>query len=222
MGVSSSLPVLSQPSFPIVVSGPSGVGKTVLCRELTRANPSTVLSITATTRAPRDGEFDGVDYFFLDSRSFLAMRDSGGLAEWAEVHGHLYGTPREWLEQKLREGRCVVLNIDVQGGLNIRRVYPQSLLVFVLPPSMEELERRLRRRATDSPEQVEARLRRAIEEIQLVSSYDAVVVNGVLAEAVAELDAIVRGERARVHRRLAAVPRPGSGACSPTERGGEG
>jgi guanylate kinase len=196
------IPRLPAPAFPVVVSGPSGVGKTVLCRRLFDALPWTTPSISATTRPPRPGERDGQSYFFYDRKRFEAERTAGHLAEWAEVHGNLYGTPRDWLDQKLREGLSVVLNIDVQGGLSLRRLYPESLLVFVLPPSMTMLEKRLRERGTDSEEEICHRLRTAERELLCLPLYDSVVVNEGLEEAAVDLTAIVRGERARVARRL--------------------
>jgi len=198
------LPPLQEPVFPIVVSGPSGAGKTVLCRRLVRALPWTVRAVTATTRPPRRNERQGVSYFFYDEKSFQEERERGGLAEWAEVHGHFYGTPRAWLEQKLREGLCVVLNIDVQGGLVLRRAFPEAVLVFVLPPSLEALEERLSRRATDPPEEIARRMRAALQELDSLPRYDYVVVNRTLPAAATELVSIVRAERVRVDRRLPA------------------
>lgn len=199
------IPRLIDPAFPIVVSGPSGVGKTVLCRRMVETLPWTILSISATTRPPRKEEQEGESYLFYGEERFATERNGHSLAEWAEVHGYLYGTPRAWLDQKLREGLCVVLNIDVQGGLNLRQAYPEALLVFVLPPSMEVLEQRLRRRGTDSAESIELRLRTAARELRCLPLYDAVLVNQDLERAAEDLIAIARGERARVSRRL---PRP--------------
>lgn len=200
-----------EPSFPIVVSGPSGVGKTVLCRGLVSRVSWTRLSISATTREPRPGEKEGESYFFMDRKRFEAEIEAGRMAEWAEVHGHLYGTPRSFLESELGAGRSVVLNIDVQGGLQIRRAYPGAVLIFLLPPSWEVLEQRLRNRATDRDDQLRRRLERARREAAVLPEYDYVVVNGVLEAAVDELVTIVSGERARVWRRLG-HPGPGAGS----------
>lgn len=204
------IPRLLDPAFPIVISGPSGVGKTVLCRRLVDAVPWTCLSVSATTRPPRPRERAGESYHFHDRDRFLEEREAGGLAEWAEVHGHLYGTPCETLERKLREGVSVVLNIDVQGGLKIRRLYPDALLVFVLPPSAEVLEERLRLRATDATGEIQRRLETAERELLFLPEYDYVVVNADLETASEDLIAIVRAERARVARRLPSSEKPGA------------
>jgi guanylate kinase len=196
------LPRLQDPAFPIVVSGPSGVGKTVLCRRLCQSLPWTALTVTATTRAPRGDEKHGVSYLFYDETRFREERDQGRLVEWAEVHGYLYGSPRVWLDQKLREGTSPVLNIDVQGGLHVKEAYPQSVLVFVLPPSWSALEARLRARGTESPEAIRRRLDTAERELQVLPKYEYVLVNDGLEEAAAELISIVRAERARLSRRL--------------------
>jgi guanylate kinase len=196
------IPELKDAAFPIVVSGPSGVGKTVLCQRLIQALPWTVRCITATTRPKRKGEEDGVNYFFYREEDFVRERDGAALAEWAEVHGHFYGTPKKFLDARLAEGKSVVLNIDVQGGLSIRRAYPEALLIFLLPPTMAVLEDRLRRRGTDSEEVIARRLVNARKEMQVLPDYDYVVINGDLEAASGDLIAIARAERARVSRRL--------------------
>lgn len=193
---------LAEPAFPIVVSGPSGAGKTVLCRELCASLPFLSLSVSATTRALRGAEEDGTAYFFWPREQFHAVREAGGFAEWAQVHGQLYGTPRVWLDDRLRAGRSVVLNIDVQGGIQLRAAYPDALLIFVLPPSMEVLAARLRGRGTDAAEEIERRLHTASREIGQLPEYDAVVINDRLEDAVADLVAVVRGERLRTRRRI--------------------
>lgn len=193
---------LAEAAFPIVVSGPSGAGKTVLCRELGDALPDLRRSISATTRPRRGAEEDGEAYFFWSRERFLTVRDQGGFAEWAEVHGQLYGTPKAWLDERLAAGSPVVLNIDVQGGLQLRASYPGALLVFVLPPSLNVLEARLRGRGTDPPAEIERRLRTAREEIGQLPKYDAVIINDRLDEATADLVAVVRAERLRTGRRV--------------------
>lgn len=198
------IPSLNRAAFPLVVSGPSGVGKTVLCDMLPGRVSGTVRSISATTRPRRGREVDGVDYFFLTEDRFLADRDSGKMAEWALVHDHYYGTPREWMDRQLQDGLSVVLNIDVQGGLQLRQCYPQSVLVFVLPPDIETLRRRLEVRGTDSDDAISLRLENMKKEIAALPRYDYVVVNDMLEQAGDELAAVVRAERARISRRLPA------------------
>jgi guanylate kinase len=194
---------LTLPAFPVVVSGPSGVGKTVLCRRLCESLPRMVRSISATTRPPRINERDGQSYFFWTETRFRAEIDRGELAEWAEVHGRLYGTPRSWLDERLAAGESAVLNIDVQGGLQVRTMYPSALLIFVLPPSWGVLEARLRGRGTDTEEEIHRRLRNAEREIRVLPRYDAVIVNDRLDEAAIDLVSVVRAERARASRRIA-------------------
>jgi guanylate kinase len=194
---------LALPAFPVVVSGPSGVGKTVLCRRLCDSLPRMVRSISATTRPPRPDERDGQSYFFWNETRFRAEIDRGGLAEWAEVHGRLYGTPRSWLDERLVAGESAVLNIDVQGGLQVRTVYPSALLVFLLPPSWGALEARLRGRGTDAEEEIQRRLRNAEREIRVLPRYDAVIMNDRLDQAAVDLISVVHGERSRTSRRIA-------------------
>ena len=197
-----ALPRLIQPAFPIVISGPSGVGKTVLCNELLSRLDRSVRSVSATTRSPRGKETDGESYFFHTDECFRELVANGRMAEYAEVHGCLYGTPKQFLDDNLGAGSSVVLNIDVQGGLALKSSYPISVMIFVLPPSWAVLEERLRRRKTDTPEQIEARLHRARGEVKEVLRYEYVVVNDDLSRAGSELLAIVQAERLRVERRI--------------------
>lgn len=187
-------------AFPIVISGPSGVGKTTVVDGLLARDSRCVRSVSATTRTPRSDEADGKSYFFLAKERFLQMRESGELAESAIYRDHWYGTPKSFLREKIAEGKCVVLNIEVQGGAQVRASDPGALLVFVLPPSWEELRRRLTRRGTDAAEAIEARIRRGHEEVGFIGDYDYVVINDDLDTCVADLAAIVRGERRRRER----------------------
>ncbi|MCA9757683.1 MAG: guanylate kinase [Candidatus Eisenbacteria bacterium] len=197
------LPRLILPAFPVVVSGPSGVGKTVLCDRLLSQLDHAVRSVSATTRPPRGNEKDGESYFFYSETEFREAISNEEMAEHAEVHGRLYGTPKAFLDENLSAGRSVVLNIDVQGGLQLKRSYSGSVMVFVLPPSWAVLEERLRGRKSDTAEQIEGRLERAREEVEEIARYEYVVVNDDLNRAVQELVGIVRAERSRVDRRLA-------------------
>ncbi|UCH84472.1 MAG: guanylate kinase [Candidatus Latescibacterota bacterium] len=183
-------------AFPIVVSGPSGAGKTTLVGKVIARDPVLRRSISCTTRGPRDGEKEGVDYFFLSGAEFESQKE-GNLIEWAEVHEHLYGTPRDALERALDEGRDVVLNIDVQGGGQVKKCFPEAVMIFILPPSFEVLEQRIRDRAADTEDDIYRRLEDAREEIRALPAYDYVVVNDKLDEAVVAIHNIIESERCR-------------------------
>jgi guanylate kinase len=185
----------------VVISGPSGVGKTVICRDLIDADPSLVLSVSATTRAPRADEIDGVNYAFWDRDRFREAVDKGYFLEWAEVHGELYGTPREAVEAELARGRSPLLDVDVQGGRSVKRIVPEAVLILLAPPSLEALESRLRGRGTDSDAVIRRRLEAARMELDQWGAYDYVVVNDRLDEALARIRGILGAERARVSRR---------------------
>jgi guanylate kinase len=186
-------------AFPIVVSGPSGVGKTTLVDGLLSADSRLRESVSATTRPPRDGEIEGDSYFFVSEAEFEGLKD-GKLVEWAAVHGHSYGTPRDFLEKELARGVDVVMNIDVQGGALVRKSFPTALLIFILPPSLAVLEERIRHRGTDSEKVIAKRLENARGEIRLASDYDFVVINDDLEETVQALCTIVEAERHRTGR----------------------
>lgn len=186
--------------FLLVVSGPSGVGKGTLVERLIAVRPDCSLSISATTRARRPHETDGVQYFFLSREEFERRREAGLFLEWAEVHGQLYGTPRAFVEERLGEGRIVVLEVDVQGGASIRRADRSAVSVFLSPPSIDALRQRLLGRGTDRSEVVEQRLRNAPAEMAQLREYDYVVLNDDLELATARLVAIVDAERSRVSR----------------------
>ncbi|MFQ5881081.1 MAG: guanylate kinase [Candidatus Methylomirabilales bacterium] len=181
----------------IVVSAPSGAGKTSLCKEAVRRVPDLAHSISYTTRAPRSHEVSGRDYHFIDEATFQGMVGSRDFAEWATVHGHLYGTSRYLLEAHLAAGQDVILDIDTQGAAQLRQAYPEGTFVFVLPPSWDQLERRLRARRTDPPEEIERRLRKAREEMKSFTEYDYVIINDVLERAAGDLCAIILAERCR-------------------------
>ncbi|WP_321973364.1 guanylate kinase [Paratractidigestivibacter sp.] len=170
-----------------VVSGPSGVGKGTLVAELRQRVPSLGLTVSATTRTPRAGEKEGVSYYFLSEEEFERRVEVGEFLEWANVHGNRYGTLLSEVDRFFGEGRSVVLEIDVQGGLNIRRVRPDTVLVFIEPPSAEELERRLRGRGTEDEQTVRLRLSNAASELEAAADYDVRIVNDDLVRAVGEL-----------------------------------
>lgn len=183
-----------------ILSAPSGAGKTTLINRLLKIFPEMALSVSYTTRPMRRGEAQGRDYFFVAKKKFAALRARGGLAEWASVHGALYGTPRRPLEQSLRRGGDILLDIDVQGARQIKRQYPEAVAVFLLPPSWQELEKRLALRGTDRRESIRRRLENARREIQAIIGYDYFVVNREIREALECLKSIVVAERQRISR----------------------
>jgi guanylate kinase len=177
-----------------VISGPSGAGKTTVVDEIIKKDLLLRSSVSATTRRPRANEVDGKAYKFVSREAFEELK-RGKLIEWAEVHGHMYGTPRDLVVARLADGHDVVLNIDVQGGASTKKAFPEALLIFILPPSLEELEARIRRRATDESIEIDQRLENAWAEIKMAAYYDYVVVNDKLDDTVATLLAIIRSER---------------------------
>jgi guanylate kinase len=185
----------------LVISSPSGAGKTTLAHLLAE-HEKLEFSVSYTTRAPRAGEREGADYKFVTDDEFARMVDRGEFAEWAVVHGHRYGTAVHTVNRALEDGKDYLFDIDYQGGAQIRRQWPEeSVLVFILPPSMAELERRLRRRATDAPEAIDKRLAMATRELEHFSEYDYLVVNDNLETALKELTAICVAARAARSRR---------------------
>lgn len=191
------------PGLLLVLSAPSGAGKTTLAHRFRAGHPEAVFSVSATTRPPRGAEKDGVDYHFVGKDRFADLVREGAFAEWAEVHGHRYGTLRATVEEALRAGRTALFDIDVQGGSQIKAAWPrQAVTVFIVPPTVAELERRLRGRSTDSEEVIARRLDAARAEAQRgLSTYDYVVVNEDLGHALGRLEAIAAHERARLSGR---------------------
>ena len=174
-----------------VLTGPSGVGKGTLVKLLLERHPEIWLSVSATTRAPRQGEQEGRSYFFLSRQAFEQRAAEGGLLEWAEFAGNLYGTPRQPVEEHLAGGRPVLLEIELEGARQVRRSFPAGFQVFLEPPSFEELERRIRGRGTDSEEAITRRLERARIELDAAPEFDARLVNGDLETALAELERLM-------------------------------
>ncbi|HEY2775640.1 MAG TPA: guanylate kinase [Candidatus Binatia bacterium] len=191
-----------------IVSGPSGAGKTTISGAALRAFPNLIMSVSATTRRPRAGERDGIEYLFVDKDRFASMIRRNELAEWAQVHGHHYGTPRAPIERALERGQDVLLDIDVQGASQLRALYPGAVTVFVLPPDRSTMESRLRSRGTELEAVVRRRLENACREIARAGEYHHVIINRSREEAIAEFEAILRD----THRLgAAAMPRHRAG-----------
>lgn len=189
-----------------VVSAPSGAGKTTLVKLLLERDHQVRHSISYTTRAPRPGEKNGREYHFIDVATFVAMRERGDFLESAEVHGNFYGTSRVWLEDQTRAGHDVLLEIDWQGAQQVRKLFPEAVGVFVMPPSIEELERRLRGRGQDSEEVIQRRVAAALGEMEHVDEFDFVIINNNLQEALEDLCAAVRASRQRFAQQAARHP----------------
>ncbi len=181
-----------------IVAAPSGAGKTTLVAALLKAEPNVQLSVSYTTRPPREGEINGVNYHFVERATFEQMILEGDFLEHANVFGNYYGTSQKWINAAINDGRDILLEIDWQGAQQVRRIFPQAIGLFVLPPSLETLESRLRGRGTDSDEVIARRLAVAREEISHVDEFDYVIVNENLDQAIAEIVAVVRAERLRL------------------------
>lgn len=171
----------------IVVSGPSGAGKGTVVKEVLKRRPTVSLSVSATTRPARSGERNGRDYLFMPTAEFHALRDRGDFLEWAEVYGNLYGTPRGPIDRALDQGKTVLAELDIQGALAVKRAKPEAILVFIEPPSLEDLILRLRGRGTEDTESLSRRVRAAYEEVKAKGVYDYIVVNDTVERAADEL-----------------------------------
>ena len=174
-----------------LITGPSGVGKGTLVNQLLERHPQIWLSVSATTRSPRQGEQNGINYFFHSRAGFEALVEQGGFLEWAEFAGNCYGTPRGPVEQQMAAGRPVLLEIELEGARQVRRSFPNGFQIFLAPPSFEELERRIRGRGTDSEEAIQRRLTRAREELEAQQEFDAVVINDDLESALNQVETLM-------------------------------
>ncbi len=190
----------------IVISAPSGAGKTTLVRMLMERDPLVRHSVSYTTRPPRPGEQNGREYNFIDIAAFSAMRDRGDFLEWAEVHGNFYGTSRVWLTEQMQSGSDMLLEIDWQGAQQVRRLFPMAVTIFILPPSVPELERRLRGRGQDAEDVIQRRVAAALGEMRHVGEFDFAIINNDLQMACDDLVAAVRAVRLRVSSQRARQP----------------
>ena len=185
-----------------VVSAPAGCGKDTILEQLFKKTDTVGYSVSATTRAPREGEVDGVHYHFKTREEFEQMIKDSEVLEYTEYCGNYYGTPRKGVEKLLSEGKDVILKIEVEGAMNIKRIFPECCLVFILPPSLAELERRLRKRGTETEDKIILRTAQARNELEFAKNYDYLIVNGELDVAVDDLLAVIRGEKLRRERNM--------------------
>lgn len=184
-----------------IISGPSGAGKGTICQRLVEES-KVELSVSMTTRNPRPGEIDGKSYYFTTREDFLTEIEKGGFLEYAEVYGNYYGTPKEKVIEKLSSGVDVVLEIDIQGALKVKEAYPNGIFIFILPPSMAELRKRITGRGSETEESINLRLSQTLKEVSYIDKYDYCVVNGDLEEAVSRVKAIVMAEHSRVSQSI--------------------
>ena len=186
-----------------VISAPSGAGKTSLVHALLNINPQIDLSVSYTTRSPRPGEHDGKDYHFVSRATFSALAERGEFLESAEVYGNLYGTSQTWISQEITKGRDILLEIDWQGAAQVCRLFPECISIFILPPSMEELEQRLKGRGKDNDEVIARRMAAVREDVAHIAEFDYVIINDNLNEALRELNAVVLSARLKCATQLA-------------------
>lgn len=184
----------------IVISGPAGVGKGTICKAYMDKYPDASLSRSATTRAPRVGETDGVEYDFVSKEDFEYMIDKNELIEYVNVFDNYYGTPKKYVQETTGSGKDVILEIEIVGAMNVKKMYEDAVLIFVMPPSAQVLEKRLRDRATDSDEQIKKRLSRMIEEVREMQNYDYFVVNDTVEKSVEQVRTIIEAQRLSVNR----------------------
>ncbi len=184
----------------IVISGPSGAGKGTICRHWLDKYPDFILSISATTRKARHNERDGINYFFKSHDEFISMIENNEFLEYAKVYDNYYGTPKKYVEDQLLSGKDVVLEIDIQGALQVKKSFKEGIFIFIAPPSMDELKKRIVGRGTENPDMIAKRFKSAFDELRYMEKYNYVVVNDTVEEAVEKIQAIVTAEKCRVDR----------------------
>ncbi|MDO6354152.1 MULTISPECIES: guanylate kinase [unclassified Caloramator] len=188
----------------IVISGPSGAGKGTICKALLQKNKDLKISVSCTTRSPREGEREGINYYFVSKEKFQDMIEKNEFLEYATVYGNYYGTPRKYVEEELKKGNDVILEIDIQGALMVKERYPEGVFIFILPPSMEELKNRIIKRGSETEDSLNTRFTAAFEEIKYMSKYDYAVVNDYVDEAVKKIECIIVAEKCKCNRMLRA------------------
>ncbi|KQC14768.1 MAG: hypothetical protein APR63_05160 [Desulfuromonas sp. SDB] len=181
-----------------VLSGPSGAGKTTVCRTLQNDYPGLKYIISATSRKPRGNEKNGHDYFFISNQEFKQKIANGYFLEWAEVHGHLYGTPKNQVIENYQQGHISIMDIDIQGAMNLKKQFPQAITAFIMPPTWEEMVKRLDKRATESQNDLQQRMENAKHELNYLKYYDYLVINSVVNQAVEQLKSIINAEKCKI------------------------
>ena len=192
--------MLNRKGLLLVVSGPSGAGKGTICKALLNKNDQIKLSVSATTRKPRNGEVHGVNYFFIEKEEFTKMIENGEFLEYAQIYDNFYGTPKAAIIECLEKGQDVILEIEMQGARQIKEVYPEGVFIFVLPPLLEELKSRIVGRGTETQEEIEKRFSCAFEEINQIVNYDYFIVNEDIEKSVSDVEAIICAEKNKVTR----------------------
>ncbi|MDQ5925033.1 MAG: guanylate kinase [Bacillota bacterium] len=192
--------MLNRKGLLLVVSGPSGAGKGTICKALLNKNDQIKLSVSATTRKPRNGEVHGVNYFFIEKEEFTKIIENGEFLEYAQIYDNFYGTPKAAIIECLEKGQDVILEIEMQGARQIKEVYPEGVFIFVLPPSLEELKSRIVGRGTETQEEIEKRFSCAFEEINQIVNYDYFIVNEDIEKSVSDVEAIICAEKNKVTR----------------------